>query len=121
MVREAWPQRHSHPASPGRRIIESAGRIVYDAGVAVRSGQGRPVEGDAVVATGTYYFQECPTCGRSLQIRVEYLGRVVVCQHCGGSLQARDPASRTLVNPHSHILERAEQLLQSADQVRTPQ
>jgi len=45
------------------------------------------------VATGTFYFQECPTCGRSLQIRVEYLGRVVVCQHCGGSLQARDPAS----------------------------
>jgi len=56
-----------------------------------------------------------------LQIRVEYLGRVVVCQHCGGSLQARDPASRTLVNPHSHLLERAEQLLQTADQVRTLQ
>jgi hypothetical protein len=121
MVREVWPQRQNSGSKNDQRVIESPRRIVYDAGVAVRSGQGRPVEGDAVVATGTYYFQECPTCGRSLQIRVEYLGRVVVCQHCGGSLQARDPAARTLVNPHTHILERAEQLLQTADQIRTPQ
>ena len=24
---------------------------------------------------GTYFVQECPTCGRSLQVRVEYLGK----------------------------------------------
>ncbi len=28
----------------------------------------------------TYFVQECPTCGRRLQIRVEYLGKRVVCQ-----------------------------------------
>ena len=26
-----------------------------------------------------YFIQECPTCGRSLQIRVGYLGKQVVC------------------------------------------
>ncbi|MCE5269210.1 MAG: hypothetical protein LLG00_15140 [Planctomycetaceae bacterium] len=41
----------------------------------------------------TYFVQECPTCGRRLQIRVEYLGRKVVCQHCQGSLIATDPAT----------------------------
>ncbi|MGB6042589.1 MAG: hypothetical protein WBF93_05470 [Pirellulales bacterium] len=29
-----------------------------------------------------------PTCGRSLRVRVEYLGEQVVCQHCGGEFQA---------------------------------
>ena len=37
-----------------------------------------------------YFIQECPTCGRSLQIRVGYLGRQVVCQHCNGQFQAYD-------------------------------
>ena len=38
-----------------------------------------------------YYVQECPTCGRRLQIRVEYLGRQVVCPHCQAQLTAADP------------------------------
>ena len=40
-----------------------------------------------------YFVQECPTCGRRLQIRVEYLGKKVVCQHCLGHLMAADPAN----------------------------
>jgi hypothetical protein len=64
------------------------------------------------MANPTYYVQECPTCGRRLQIRVEYLGRRVVCQHCRGSLLAADPAMRTdCVN---HLLQRADELLASA-------
>ena len=39
----------------------------------------------------TYFVQECPTCGRRLQIRVEYLGKRVVCQHCQGKFVAMDP------------------------------
>ena len=31
---------------------------------------------------------ECPTCGRSLRVRVEYLGAVVACKHCGAEFQA---------------------------------
>ena len=69
-----------------------------------------------------YYTQECPTCGRSLHIRVEYLGRELVCQHCRGQLVARDPAMGVLpVVPtetpknsnvkNSNLLERADELL----------
>jgi predicted RNA-binding Zn-ribbon protein involved in translation (DUF1610 family) len=42
----------------------------------------------------TYFVQGCPTCGRRLHVRVEYLGKRVVCQHCGGSLVASDGAGR---------------------------
>lgn len=39
----------------------------------------------------TYFVQDCPTCGRKLNVRVEYLGRKVVCQHCQGAFVAWDP------------------------------
>lgn len=46
----------------------------------------------------TYFLQECPTCGRGLEIRVEYFGRTMVCQHCSGTFvaaqQAAEPAER---------------------------
>ena len=45
------------------------------------------------MSNATYFVQGCPTCGRRLQIRVEYLGRNLVCQHCQGPLVAVDPAS----------------------------
>ena len=63
----------------------------------------------------TYFVQECPTCGRRLQIRVEYLGRKVVCQHCQGQLIATDPASirYDCVEQGSVILRRANDLLDS--------
>lgn len=47
----------------------------------------------------TYYLQSCPTCGRRLQIRIEYLGRQVICYHCNGSFIALDSEQ---VNHHSH-------------------
>jgi hypothetical protein len=59
----------------------------------------------------TYYVQECPTCGRRLQIRVEYLGRRLVCQHCQGSLIAADPAMRC--DCGNQLLKRADELLAS--------
>jgi len=64
------------------------------------------------MAESTYFVQECPTCGRNLRIRVEYLGRSVVCQHCQGPLVARD-------GPHAcqrgiNLLQRAEALIGSA-------
>ncbi len=59
----------------------------------------------------TYYVQECPTCGRRLQIRVEYLGRRLVCQHCQGSLIAADPAMRG--DCGNKLLKRADELLAS--------
>ena len=35
----------------------------------------------------TYFVQECPTCGRRLQVRVIYLGKRVACRHCGAQVR----------------------------------
>jgi hypothetical protein len=63
----------------------------------------------------TYFVQECPTCGRNLQVRVQYLGKHVLCQHCGARFEACDPSSGAYPPPSSSLslLERAEQLLQT--------
>lgn len=66
----------------------------------------------------TYFVQECPTCGRRLQIRVVYLGRRLFCQHCGGPFFACDPSTAP-VPPDlrsTGLLERAERLLAVAEQ-----
>jgi hypothetical protein len=64
----------------------------------------------------TYFVQECPTCGRNLQVRVEYLGRQVECQHCHARFDASEPGSDVYEAAESglSLLERAELLLQSA-------
>lgn len=68
------------------------------------------------MANSIYFVQECPTCGRRLQIRVEYLGRQVVCQHCRGKLKAQDPeTSRYLgCSEAQQLLRHAEELLRDA-------
>jgi hypothetical protein len=70
----------------------------------------------------TYFVQECPTCGRRLQIRVMYLGRTVVCQHCQGQLVATDPASVrcSCGGSTDALLRRADELLESMSH-RKPQ
>jgi len=64
----------------------------------------------------TYFVQECPTCGRNLQVRVEYLGKQIVCQHCGAKFEACEPGSEAYSHNNSSLslLERAEHLLQTA-------
>ena len=66
----------------------------------------------------TYFVQECPTCGRCLQIRVEYLGKRVACQHCQGKFLAADPANRRggIVDPGNALLRRANELLDTVAQ-----
>lgn len=68
------------------------------------------------MSRSTYFVQECPTCGRNLQVRVQYLGKQVVCQHCSARFEAYDPTSGAYPPPNSSIslMERAEQLLQTA-------
>ena len=70
----------------------------------------------------TYFIQECPTCGRRLQIRVEYLGRRVVCQHCQGHLIAADPTNARCDHAElgNALLRRADELLETISQ-RRPQ
>ena len=68
--------------------------------------------------SGMYYVQECPTCGRSLQVRVEYLGKRVACQHCLAKFEACDPSSANYPPMASgiSILARAEELIESVSQ-----
>ena len=56
----------------------------------------------------TDFFQECPVCGRPLQIHVEYLGHIVACEHCGGQFVATDPFTQA---PSGRLLHRADELL----------
>lgn len=61
-----------------------------------------------------HYFQDCPICGRTLRIRVEYLGRKLVCQSCRGHFVAAEPSQPAPVRAfgsHCHLLDRANQLL----------
>src|SRR5262245_33375039 len=75
------------------------------------------VEGDTVMPRITYFVQTCPTCGRRLQVRVEYLGKSVRCQHCSASFSACDPtiADEFGSEKTDPLLARADRLLASAD------
>ena len=68
------------------------------------------------MSRSTYFVQECPTCGRNLQVRIQYLGKQVVCQHCSARFEAYDAGSAAYPPPASSLslMERAEQLLQTA-------
>ena len=70
------------------------------------------------MSSRTCFVQECPTCGRRLQIRVEYLGKRVVCQHCRGCFVASDPSGARghEALPAQSLLRRAEELLQTLSQ-----
>ena len=72
------------------------------------------------MSESTYFLQECPTCGRCLQIRVEYLGREVICQHCRGHLTAHDGEGIGPIQaPNSfEVLQRVDELLDMAEQRR---
>lgn len=65
----------------------------------------------------TYFLQVCPTCGRRLQVRIEYLGKVVACQHCHGRFEARDPET-TGHHPsevQGELIDRVDEILATAD------
>jgi hypothetical protein len=60
------------------------------------------------------FLQECPICGRPLEIRKVYHGKKVACPHCSGWFTAidasRDPLD--IWNQNNHLLHRADQLLE---------
>lgn len=63
----------------------------------------------------TYYVQECPTCGRNLQVRVEYLGRLIVCQHCGARFEACQSDGLDPLPSQSALMQRAEELISASE------
>ena len=71
------------------------------------------------MSRATFFLRECPTCGRRLQIRVEYLGRMVRCKHCEAMFEADDPLHRkTRSDSGDSLLDRANQLIESYDSAR---
>ncbi len=67
----------------------------------------------------TYFVQECPTCGRKVEILVEYFGRSLVCTHCRGRFTAHQGTSARVDDDSgasSSLLKRADELLQRANQ-----
>lgn len=69
-----------------------------------------------------YFNQYCPVCGRGLRVRVAYLGKQVACQHCGGRFEACDPESASYSSDSNlsglALLQRAEELIETANQMR---
>lgn len=63
-----------------------------------------------------YFFQDCPTCGRHVRIKAEYLGRRMCCLHCEGEFTATDLESRfdAPVTRTSSVLQAMESLLSAA-------
>ena len=68
------------------------------------------------MSQATFFVQRCPTCGRQLQVRIEYLGRELSCEHCAGKFVAAvedsDPDS-------SAIIKRADELIANFDRIRS--
>lgn len=72
------------------------------------------------MSRATFFLRECPTCGRRLQIRIQYLGRTVRCKHCNGSFIAHDPLMGLPTNdPQYEIMQRADQILSQQDALRS--
>jgi len=88
---------------------------------AQRPRSSQQVEGITDMPNTTYYVQECPTCGRKLNVRVEYLGRKVVCQHCRAPFLAWDPegapaaATQEASLSGTRLLDRAQELIEQAE------
>lgn len=103
-------------------MVEFMKKMLYHPLHLGRLGDRNPVEGDTAMSRPTFFVQECPTCGRSLEIRVEYLGKVVHCQHCRGQLLASDRVAhvRAAVDDGAALLLRAEQLLAEASRHAHP-
>jgi predicted RNA-binding Zn-ribbon protein involved in translation (DUF1610 family) len=68
-----------------------------------------------VMSQTTFFVKECPTCGRNLQVRIEYLGREMMCNHCGGDFVADDTLHGLPDNPAETIIARIDELLANSE------
>jgi hypothetical protein len=59
------------------------------------------------------FIQECPVCGRPLEIRREYHGKKIVCPQCRGRFTAIDALRNPLEirDQNNGLLHRADELL----------
>lgn len=79
--------------------------------------------GEIPMSWSTFFIQECPTCGRRLQVQIRDLGREVTCAHCSAEFKAKDAdaESPAMLDPITELLSRAEDYLHTAaDSPRKP-
>ncbi|QDS94064.1 hypothetical protein FF011L_28420 [Roseimaritima multifibrata] len=60
------------------------------------------------------FGQSCPTCGRRIKIRMEFLGRTVACPHCRAEFNATDKQPRQ-GNSEQMLMQRVERALRQAE------
>jgi len=65
-----------------------------------------------MIKHGPHIVEECPVCGRPVAICRAYLGRRVVCQHCGGEFVATEDGDRA-----PEWMEKCDRLLEAADRM----
>ena len=64
----------------------------------------------------TYFYQECPVCGRSLRVPVQYFGSIMSCSHCSGEFQAvGGEQSMSAISEEGLLSERGTEFLPSLD------
>lgn len=47
------------------------------------------------MASGTFFVRSCPACGRTLEVRVELLGKNVECVHCRSEFVALEEPNKS--------------------------
>lgn len=67
------------------------------------------------MANSVRFAKVCPTCGRTLQIPVELLGKDVCCQGCGAAFRASISEPVAKFGSVEGIDERVDRLIQAAD------
>lgn len=72
------------------------------------------------MSKSTFFVQNCPTCSRALEVRVWYLGREVMCRHCGAPFIASLPDNSGGGNGigDSALMRRVDELLDMVDRQR---
>ena len=67
----------------------------------------------------TTFLQQCPKCGRRLEVQVRYLGKSVQCPHCRCTFPANDSSTRPdgQADQIEQALREAEIYLASVEQI----
>lgn len=72
------------------------------------------------MASGTYFFRSCPTCGRHLNVRIELLGREVECTQCSATFVATEETETSRDDQRiEQILARAQRYIDSVQSFNT--
>ena len=69
------------------------------------------------MASTVYFVQNCPACGRSLQVKIAYLGKGVECQHCKAEFVASQQVASQQTEEEVKASESGLALLDRADEL----